>query len=188
MDEEHRSDPLYNSAKEILATSPSLSERFCSLTDSLATIDPGQISPELLEALKPLFYDVSLQIQRYNEQYQVLVSELGVLCHTNGETRKTIPLFFTSMVDFLGLGLSLYESVPDKRERFAHVLDSINQNLLTKGRWQLPEDPLEKALLIQLVKSSWAFVHPDKDLSYYANQVRPSIGGSKKTRKLKRRG
>lgn len=185
MDDDHRSDPLYDVAKEVLATHSSLPERFCALNEALHHIKSEELP---LNEIQPLFHDVSQQIQRYNEQYQVLLNELGVLCHVNGENRKTIPLFFNSIVDFIGLALSLYKETPEKRIVFEHVLQNLIEQLQSKGSWTLPEDPAGQALFLQLLKSSWAFVHPTQPLSTYANQVKVQIGGEKKnkTRKAKR--
>lgn len=185
MDEDYRSDPLYNSAKELLATHTSLPERFCALNEALHRVESEQLP---LDQIQPLFHDVSEQIQRYNEQYQVLLNELGVLCHVNGENRKTIPLFFNSIVDFIGLALSLYKDIPEKRQPFEHVLESFLEQLQTQTAWTLPPGAVDQALFLQLLKSSWAFVHPTQTLSAYANQLNSQRGGTKKhkTRKAKR--
>ena len=193
MDDDHRSDPLYDTAKEVLATHSSLPERFCMLNEALHQISADQLP---FDQVQPLFHDVSQQIQKYNEQYQVLLNELGVLCHVNGENRKTIPLFFNSIVDFSGLALSLYKEIPEKRHPFEHVLQQFLEQLQSQGPWILPTDPREQALFVQLLKSSWAFVHPAQDLSSYANQVKLQMGGrtsvlgggrkKSKTRKNKR--
>ncbi len=163
-------------------TSKSLPDNFCKFVKVMESIPVESITPEILAQVKTYFYDVNERIKQYDEQYQVLLIELGVLC--SEESKSTVPeRFFRTLLDFLRLAYSVYEKEPTKLAGFYPILVSLD-NLFQTGTFKLEGELLPKALLLQLTKSSWILSKQTQPMEKVAKQ----IGGSlkQKTRKQKR--
>lgn len=170
-----------NKTFKAFQTSTSLPDNFCTYVKFMETIPADSITPEILSQVKDYFFDVNERIKQYDEQYQVLLSELGVLC--SDESKSTTPeRFFRTLLDFLRLAYSVYESDPTKLAGFYPLLISLHK-LFTTGTFKVEGELLQKALLLQLTKSSWLLSKQTLPIEKIAKQ----IGGSlkRKTRKHK---
>ncbi len=162
-------------------TSKSLPDNFCKFVKVMESIPVESITPEILAQVKTYFYDVNERIKQYDEQYQVLLSELGVLC--SEESKSTVPeRFFRTLLDFLRLAYSVYEKEPTKLAGFYPILVSLD-NLFQTGTFKLEGELLPKALLLQLTKSAWVLSNPKMSMESTAKQ----IGGARKNKTRKQR-
>lgn len=162
-------------------SSKSLPDNFCKYVKYIESIPAESMTPEILEKVKSYFSDINQRVQQYNEQYQVLLQELGVLC--NQQSKSTIPEhFFRALLDFLRLAYTMYESDPSKLQVFFSILKALH-SLFESNQWKFEGDLLQKALLLQLTKSSWILSNQTTPMQ----QVAKHIGGSlkHKTRKQK---
>jgi hypothetical protein len=158
-----------------------LPELFCTFTSQLQDISPDIFTPEIQTQVKEYFQDVNKRIEQYNEQYEILLQELGVLCSEG--SKSSIPSrFFQALLDFFRLAYSLYEDQPEKLQVFYPLLQQLTQ-LLQTGQFQLKGEPLEKALLFQLTTSAWVYSHTNQSMQSVAKQ----IGGAKKNKTRKQK-
>ena len=163
---------------------PTLPERFCAFVLELQAAP--QPTPTLQAKVKDLFSDVNKRVVQYNEQYQILVQEIGLLCRDN-EIAGAPPIqkFVANLLDLFQLAVSVYENDTERIAPFAQALMSFENGLKT-GAGFLPQEDVAKALLQALTSSAWALTATPQTLSAYAASV-PKQGGSKRrTRKQKR--
>jgi methylphosphotriester-DNA--protein-cysteine methyltransferase len=165
--------------KGLLEQPDLLPERFCLLVPQMESLSSQD--PQIQARVKDLFYDVNEQIQAYQEQFQILVEELGILCRTGSPQQKEATRFFTTLVDLLQLAFSTYQEDPDRLAPFLKVLERLRL-FLTKQTKTLSQDPLSDALLLSLVQSAWAFTSPQTSPQRYAAQIQTG-GARTKTRK-----
>ena len=178
-------------AYEHLDTKKNTPELFCSFVNTIQSV-PSDITPETQKKFQNLFPAINKRIQEYDEQYQIIVNELGVLCTQSSETEtETVDIskkFFRGLLDLFNLAYAVYEEDPETVEVFTPLLEEI-EGLLSTGKMNVPTDPLEQALLVQLTNTAWAFTKAQEDMKVYAKQV----GGKRnqtqkgKTRKNKRK-
>lgn len=174
---------LLNQTFTAFQSSPSLPDNFCTYVKFIETIPTDTITPEILAQVKDYFYDVNERIKQYDEQYHVLVQELGVLC--SEESKSTIPeRFFRTLLDFLRLAYSVYEKEPSKLQVFTPILKSLHDLFQTKT-FKLEGELLQKALLLQLTKSSWILSKQTQPIETIAKQMGGSL--KNKTRKQKQK-
>ena len=162
-------------------TSKSLPDNFCSFVKYIESIPMESMTPDILNQVKSYFSDINERIQQYDEQYQVLLNELGVLCHN--QSKNTVSeTFFRALLDFLRLAYSLYEVEPAKLAVFYPILTSLH-TLFNSRQFKFEGDLLQKALLLQLTKSAWVLSKQTQSIQQVAKQVGGSL--KKKTRKQK---
>lgn len=171
-------------AYTFLQDTSKLPELFCTFTSRLQGISPDVFAPEIQTQVKEYFQDVNKRIEQYNEQYEVLLQELGVLCNEDSSKSSIPSRFFQALLDFFRLAYSLYENQPEKLQVFLPLLQHLTR-LFETGTFELKGEPLEKALLFQLTTSAWVYSNTNQSMQSVAKQ----IGGSKKhkTRKQKRK-
>lgn len=170
------------STKALLEEPDSLQERFCVLASQIDTL--ASEDPQVQAQVKDLFYDVNQQIQAYQEQFQVLVEELGILCRTPSAHQTETTRFFINLVDLLQLAFTTYQEDLDRLAPFLKVLERLGL-FLTKQTETLSQDPLSDALLLSLLQSAWAFTSPTKTLRAEAKKLQAG-GKRNRTRKQKR--
>jgi hypothetical protein len=183
MNPEEYSNEL-NQMYEYLQTSKNLPDRFCAYVNTIEKTSPESYSSDILNKVKESFYDLNERIKQYDEQFDLLVMELGVVCR-NDPSLTTVPQrFFHSLLDFFKLAYSLYESDPEKLQPYYRILKQLRKDLVS-GTITQEGDLFEKALLLQLTKSAWILSNPNTSMNQSAKQ----IGGSlkNKTRKQKRK-
>lgn len=180
MNEEYQE--LYEKAKGLIAIKEDLPDAFCRFVLSVQGIKPETFSDSVKQEVRSLFYDVNTEIQKYNEQYQILINELGVMCGIEAKD-TVVHRFFKAYLDLLGLAYNIYKEYPEKLKIFLSLLQDLVV-LLETNTIQLKEDPLQKALLTELVKSSWILTQNDKDLLKYTKTLRG--GNQRRTRKARR--
>lgn len=162
-------------------TTPSLPDNFCTYVQFVESISPESITPEILTQVKSYFSDLNERIGQYDEQYQLLLKELGVLC--NQQSKSTIPeTFFRALLDFLRLAYSIYETQSEKLDVFFPTLKALHR-LFETGTFKFEGDLLAKALLLQLTKSAWLYSNQSQPMENVAKQ----IGGSKKNKTRRRK-
>lgn len=155
---------------------------YCTYVKAIEKI-PQKLLDEKKDEVKSLFYDVNQRIREYDQQYQVLLKELGVLCPMGATKQDSINYFFKTINDYLQLGLTTYSHDPEKKKVFADVTELMNK-FLKKEIFDFEQaQPLEKALLVQITKSAWVLTNPEKSM----NKVAVQLGGKlkNKTRKNK---
>ena len=174
----------YQAIKIQVETTPKLPDLFCQLQHQLGQFPPEVQSKEIQREVRTFFVDVNKEIQRYNEQFQLLVKELGILCRQ--ESKDLVHQFFQALLDLFRLVPSIYRTTPEKLAPFGQLLHEFRVALDT-GTWKLEGDAFQKALLLQLVTSAWVLTRTEKTMLTYAKglQARQTAGG-KKTRKLRR--
>ena len=173
----------YQAIKTQFQTIHSLPDLFCQLTKQLEQLPPEIHNVEVQKQVQQLFLDVNEEIQRYNEQYQLLVRELGVLCKEDSQDQ--VHRFFQALLDLFRLASSIYQTNPEKLAPFGALLHEFRQAIDTKT-WKIEGDIFQKALLFQLTKSAWVFTRTEKDMTAYAKVVQKQSGGKNKTRKIRR--
>jgi len=171
----------YTKINELLNKKQSLPESFCAFFTEIQTISPD---PTVQKEVDSLFQDVNTEIEKYNQQFQILVSELGVLCQVNSDQGSLVVQFFQALLDLFGLALNTYRDYPEKLKVFYSLLSKF-KTLLETQKIKLEQDPLQRALLLQLTKSAWALTQTEKDMGLYAKSLR-KVGGKRKTRKHRR--
>ena len=134
--------------------------------------------------------DMEKRVKEYDEQYQVLLHELGVLC-SKQQTKADISLvFFQNLLDFFRLAYSVYQDQPEKLEKF-HGLQQDLQRFLEKGTLTIQGDvqgePLQKALLLQLTNQAWALTSSGKSIGSVAKQVGGTLKKQNKHRTRKQK-
>jgi hypothetical protein len=183
MDPEQYSNEL-NQTYEVIQTSKNLPERFCKFVAEIEKSIPESYSPEILAKVKDSFYDINKRIEEYDDQFQLLVKELGVVCRNDPSLTSVPQRFFQGMLDFFKLAFSLYNNEPEKLQVFSNLLGKVKE-ALSSGNMTFGNDLFERALLLQLTKSAWVLSNPSTSM----NQAAKHIGGSlkNKTRKQKRK-
>jgi hypothetical protein len=164
-----------------------LPDLFCQLTKHLEQVPPQ--SEELQKQVQQLFLDVNTEIQRYNEQFQLLVKELGVLCRDERK-QDLVQHFFQALLDLFRLASSVYQTTPEKLAPFAALLHEVRLALETR-QWKMEGDAFQKALLLQLVTSAWILTRTEKEIPQYARTLTKQLQGGKRnsqhtTRKQRR--
>lgn len=167
--------------KNLLEQPDLLPERFCLLVSQMESLSSQD--PQIKDQVKDLFYDVNEQIQAYQEQFQVLVEELGILCRTGSTHQKEATRFFRTLVDLLQLAFSTYQEDPERLAAFYKVLERLGL-FLTKQTETLSQDALSDALLLSLIQSAWAFTSPQTTPQTYAKQIQK--GGKRNTTRKKK--
>lgn len=171
----------YQAIKEKIQTK-NLPDLFCQLERQLTQLPPEVQTEELQEQVRSVFVDVNTEIEKYNEQFQLLVKELGVLCRQ--ESKDIVQRFFQALLDLFRLAPSIYQTAPEKLAPFGTLLHEMRMAMDT-GKWKLEGDVFQKALLLQLVKSAWFLTRTEKDMRLYSKTLQKQSGGKNKTRKLK---
>jgi len=171
----------YQKTKELLEKKQSLPESFCAFFNELQTISPDPVAQKQVQTL---FQDVNQEIEKYNEQFQILIKELGVLCAVNSDKGNLNVQFFQSLLDLFGLAHNTYSGYPDRLQLFLPLLIKLRIVLETQ-RMKLEEDPLQKALLLQLTKSAWALTQTNRAMEYHA-KLQQKGGNRRRTRKHSR--
>ena len=133
--------------------------------------------------MQTLLYDLNTQVQKYDEQYQVLLQQLGTLCPAKPRKQDLFSSFFEALLELFSLAFHHYKDSSNIKP-FSDLLDQIHILLKTQTM-QLKEDPLQKALLLQLTKSAWALTQSKEDMYQYANRLNKKSSKSK-TRKQRR--
>ena len=171
-----------NEAFTAFQTSKNLPDNFCKFVASLESVPAESLTPELMNEVKLYFQDINERIQQYDEQYQILLNELGTLCGANQQGTPVHERFFKSLLDFLKLAYSIYQEEPEKLQVFYPLVQQLHA-LWQTGSTQLEGDLLQKALLLQLTKSAWVLSNPKMSMESTAKQ----IGGARKNKTRKQR-
>lgn len=161
-----------------LQTQKNLSRLFCEFVQDLQTLSPEAQTI----SVQHLFVDMNKQIEKYNEQFQVILDELGILCKDT-QTSQGIERFFEALLDLFRLAFSMYEHHPDKLAPFEPLLEMLVSRMDSLES-KLPEDPLQQALMLQLTKSAWALSNARGSMEATATALRNQT--KRKTRKQKR--
>jgi hypothetical protein len=163
-----------------------LSERFCLFVEEIRQASAEPISASLQQDVDDLFLDVNRRVVAYNEQYSVLVEELGLFCENHSPTVHVyVQTFFQSLLDFLQIAFTVYQADPGRLTPFSQVLTSLTTGLTT-GAGFVPEEDLPKALLLRLIPSAWAVTASPSSLEETASSLATQTGGKKRlTRKRK---
>jgi hypothetical protein len=173
----------YQAIKTQLETTNDLPDLFCQLTRHLEQLPPP--NEEVQKQVQQVFLDVNTEIQRYNEQFQLLVRELGILCREQTK-QELVQQFFQALLDLFRLASSIYQTSPEKLAPFAALLHELRLALETH-QWKMEGDTFQKTLLHQLVTSAWVLTRTEKDIPQYARTLTKQLrGGRQKTRKLRR--
>lgn len=172
----------YQAIKETVQTKP-LPDLFCQLERQLGQLPPEVQSQEIQEQVQSVFVDVNTEIEKYNEQFQYLIKELGILCRQ--ESKDLVQRFFQALLDLFRLASSIYQTTPEKLAPFGHLLHELRVGVDT-GTWKLEGDAFQKALLLQLVKSAWVLTRTETDMNLFSKKLQKQSGGKNRTRKLKR--
>lgn len=175
----------YQEIKQLLQESKALPDLFCQLTTQLRTLPEDVHSQMIQTQVQTLFVDLNKQIEKYNEQFRILLDELGVLCRQGQAEETLVQQFFQGLLDFFRLAFTMYHNNPEKLAPFAFLLDQFHQALVTR-KWKLEGETLQKALLLQLTKSAWALTRSNQDILSYTKTVKQQLGGQRKTRKQHR--
>jgi hypothetical protein len=166
---------------EAFQNTKNIPDIFCVFVEQLKTIPAESLTPDVQNQVKNYFQDINKRIQEYDDQYKILLNELGVLCGAN--TKPPIAQrFFQSLLDFFRMAYSVYQDQPEKLQVFETILRQI-KTLFQTGTLQFEGTPLEKALLLQLTRSAWILSHPPTSMEKVANQ----IGGRKKNKTRKQK-
>lgn len=181
-------EELIREASELLNKSTNLNTLFCEFTKEILTL-PAPDTPTQAK-VDALFKDVNKQIDLYNEQYQILKQELGILCRPAIQT--DIPKkFFSALVELFRLAYTTFQHYPTELHDFQVEFQSVVE-LLRDGKFQLQGEPYQKALLLQLTKSAWATTKKfsdqtmDQMVTQLRTQMKHTQGGKRnKTRKQK---
>lgn len=184
LDLQDQYEELLERTKVVLSSPDILQGRFCVLVSQIESLETQD--PQVQAHVKDLFYDVNQQIQAYQEQFQVLVEELGILCKTSDGHQTETTRFFTNLVDLLQLAFTTYQEDPQRLVAFLKVLERLSL-FLTKQNETLSQDPDSDALLLSLIQSAWAFTSPTKSLVAQAKKLQAG-GKRNRTRKQKRSG
>ena len=174
---------LLEKGYELVNTKTNLPELFCLYTSAISKLpEQDYHTPEVEEKVKSLFQDINKQIDLYNEQFQVLVEELGVLCHDSpGDTSQT---FFYGLLDLFRLAYTTYQKYPETLQEFLPLLTEV-VNLLEFKRFGEQDNVVQNALLLQMTKSAWALTKNPKPMNAAAKQI--VSNRKQKTRKQKRK-
>jgi hypothetical protein len=171
---------LLDTAYESLQQKEMLPEKFCHFEVILESLPPT-VPVEVTS----LFQDINKQIEAYNEQFAILIQELGVLCTRDPRKKPTVELFFSAFLDLFKLAYTVYENEPEKLQQFQRLLEEFVRFLQTTT--MNVEDPIQQGLLLQLTKSAWAYTKTQDSMKSLATQ----LGGNRKlknrTRKHKRK-
>jgi hypothetical protein len=169
-------------------TTNNLPDLFCQMVKQLERLPPEIHNEEIQKQVQELFLDVNTEIQRYNEQFQLLVRELGVLCKQDSPPRDVVHLFFQALLDLFRLASSVYQTTPEKLTPFLSLLHQFRTALETKQWPPLANegDTFQMALLYQLLTYAWVLTRTEKDLSMYAKTLQRQLRGGKGTRKIRR--
>jgi hypothetical protein len=165
---------------EILNTNNSFSSAFCRFVEVLQTLPPQK-----MEEAKTLFQDINNEIQRYNDQYKILLDELGILCPDDpeGDAAKR---FFLALMDLYRLAFGIFKQY-DELSIFNTSLQSLI-TLLETGTLELPQEQnISNAVLIQLTKSAHYLSKNKLSLDEQARVIRKEGGKRKNTTRKRRR-
>lgn len=162
-----------------------LPERFCSFVGEVQQTSAQLTHDSLQETVKDLFLDVNRRVVAYNDQYSVLVEELGLLCE-NETPAAPAQTFFKALLDFLQIAFDVYSTDPARLTPFSEVATSLVTGLTTGGGF-LPQEELPRALLLTLIPSAWAITASPSSLEETAASLAKQQGGVRKrlTRKRK---
>lgn len=156
---------------------------YCKYVAALQKFPPDLLQTQK-DKIQPLFYDVNKQIQKYDDQYNILLQELGVLCPTNTTKESKAKTFFKNLQDFIQMGLSIYPEKSDGYKAFDSVETVLEDFIGGKIENFEQAKPLTKGLLLQLTKSAWFVTSPKTSMEVVAKQMGGSL--KNKTRKAKR--
>ena len=178
-------DQTLQQGRAALESQP-LPERFCSFVQEIQQASAEPLSESLQETVKDLFLDVNRRVVAYNDQYSVLVEELGLLCEDSAPNAP-VETFFQSLLDFLQIASSVYASDPQRLTPFVEVLTSLVTGL-ESGTGFVPQEQVPRALLLVLIPSAWAVTASPSTLKETAASLETQQGGRRKrlTRKRKR--
>jgi hypothetical protein len=87
---------------ETFQNTKNIPDIFCVFVEQLKTIPAESLTPEVQAEVKAYFQDINKRIQEYDDQYKILMNELGLLCGSNTKT-PIAQRFFESLLDFLNL-------------------------------------------------------------------------------------
>jgi len=167
-----------------LETQP-LPERFCSFVEEIQQTTAQLTHDSLQENVKDLFLDVNRRVVAYNEQYSVLVEELGLMCE-NEVPAAPVLVFFHGLLDFLQIASDVYQADPVRLAPFSTVATSLVTGLTT-GSGFLPQEEVPRALLLTLIPSVWTVTASPSTLEETAAALVKQGGVRKRlTRRRKR--
>lgn len=172
---------LQEAYESLTKNQTNISALFCTFTAGVTSLP--EPDAETQERVKQLFQDINKQIELYDRQYEVLKQELGVLCPANpqGTSAKQ---FFDALLTLFRLAYTTFQEEPDDLDDFLLGLQCLTKVLQT-NTFQLEGEPYQKALLLQLTKSAWAYTKNPMSIELAAKQL--AKGGRNKTRKQKQR-
>jgi hypothetical protein len=175
----------FETAYTSVNTKKNLPELFCKLYDALQAIPPSAHTPDVKNSVKDVFQDVNTAVQQYNEQFQLLLHDLGILCQDKPGQKDKIKQFFIAFIDLLRLAYTVYKEDTETLQKFHPILQHL-LHLLESNKIQLEqEEPFQNALLLQMINSSWALSNSTTPMDAVANKLNQQRGGHK-TRKQRR--
>lgn len=175
----------FKTAYTALNAKKNLPELFCKFMDALRAIPPTAHANEIKNAVKNVFQDVNTAVQEYNEQFQIMLRDLGVLCQNTPAQQDKIKEFFVAYVDLLRLAYTVYKEDEETLQAFHPLLQKLLTLIETKQMNIEQEEPFQNALLLQMVNSAWALSNATQSMESVANKIKEQRGGHK-TRKQRR--
>ena len=170
-------------AYRLLESKKNIPELFCQFVEAFKKIPSSALTPEIQAKISTIFQDLNKAIQKYNEQFNLLVKELGTLCNTN-EQHKT-KQFLNAFLDLLRLAFTVYQNDPETLYKIKPAVQNFI-SLLESKPMNLEENNFTNALFVQLVKSAWALTKSRETIESVHQQITRQRGGHN-TRKQKRR-
>jgi hypothetical protein len=167
---------LLNKAYDLIQQKQQLPEKFVKVEAALRT---PQFSKE---DISPFFVDMNEQIQKYKDQFAVIVHELGVVAGSS-KKEELVHDFFLHLLDFFKLANTVYAQDQTKRHEFQTLLQSY-VTFLETGTLSF-STATQESLFDELTKSAWALTKSSNTFQAVAKQE----GGRLKnrTRKHKRK-
>lgn len=180
------SQDQFQKAYTAVNTQKNLPELFCKFVDALRAISSSAQSPELQAEVKTVFQDVNTAVQQYNDQFHLMLRELGVLCQNTPMHRDKIREFFIAYIDLVRLAYTVYKEDEETLQKF-HPLLQLLLTLLDIKQIELDQhNPFQNALLLQVTNSAWALSNNSSSMESLANTIKQHRGGHK-TRKQKQK-
>jgi hypothetical protein len=169
------------SAYESFHTNKSnVSRFFCTFTQGVTALPEPDTATQ--EKVNQLFQDINTQIQLYDRQYDILKQELGVLCPSNSQGASA-DKFFDALLTLFRLAYTTFQGGKELDD-FLVGLQCV-LTVFQTNTFKLEGEPYQKALLLQLTKSAWAYTKTPTSMQLTAKQLTKKGGNT--TRKQKQR-
>ncbi len=157
----------------------SLAQPFCTFVKAMESLPSQDFT-----VANRLFQDMNKEIDLYNQQYKILVKELGILCPSDpeGEAGKR---FFSALLDLYRAALRPFHDSKDLQFFNSSLQEVVT--LMETGKWTgKQEQSVSNALLILLKKSAYVLSKNKLSMTDQVKQLEMS-GGKRKNKTRKQR-